>query len=295
MNLASFVRLVALSAIWGGSFLLTRICVPVIGPIPLIVSRVGLAALFLGGVVAALHRKVSLRRDWKVFVLLGVFNSALPFLLFAYAARTIPASLSSIINATSPIWGAVVGAVVSRRPLSAKSACGLALGVVGVGILVGFDASALRPGAGFAIALALLASLCYGVASIFARPSSGIDPMVTALGSMTAATVVSLPALAFAGPVATPPVTVVGLLLVLGIVCSGLAYLLYFRLIADIGAAPALTVTFLVPVFGVLWGRLFLAEPIGAQTLIGGATVIAGTVLVTGFSLRSLRSAAAAA
>ena len=288
MTFASLARLLALSAIWGASFLFMRMAAPVLGPVPLIACRVLFAALFLAVVGAALRKPLDLRRNARHYLVLGLFNSALPFLLFASAARTLSASLLSILNATAPIWGAVIGAVWTRSALSARSLLGLALGVAGVALLVGFDPDALRDGAPLAIVLGLGATFSYGVATNYAKSARQVEPFANAHGSMWAATLLVAPALPFAPPSALPTATIALAVLALGVVCSGIAYLLYFRLIADIGAASALTVTFLVPVFGVLWGHLILGEPLGWNTLAGALVVIVGTALVTGFSVAAL-------
>ena len=283
MTAASLMRLLALSAIWGASFLFMRMGAPVLGPTVLIACRVLFAALFLALVGAVLRKPLDLRRNAGHYLVLGGFNSALPFLLFAFSARTLSASLMAILNATAPIWAAVIGAAWTRTALSARSLLGLALGVGGVALLVGFDPGTLRDGAPLAIGLALAAAFSYGIATQYAKSARKVEPFANAHGSMWAATLLIAPAVPFAPPAAMPG-PVIGLaVLALGVVCSGIAYLLYFRLIADIGAASALTVTFLVPVFGVLWGHAFLGEPLGWNTLVGAAIVIVGTALVTGF------------
>ena len=288
MTAASLIRLLALSAIWGASFLFMRMGAPVLGPTLLIACRVFFAAVFLAIVGAALRKPLDLRRNALHYLVLGGFNSALPFLLFAFAARTLSASLMAILNATAPIWGAAIGAVWTRSALSARSLLGLVLGVSGVALLVGFDPATLRAGAPLAIALALAASFSYGIATNYAKSAKKVEPFANAHGSMWAATLLIVPLLPFAPPAAMPGATIALSVLALGVVCSGIAYLLYFRLIADIGPASALTVTFLVPVFGVLWGYLFLGEPLGWSTLVGALVVIAGTALVTGFRVASL-------
>jgi len=288
MTAASLARLLALSAIWGASFLFMRMGAPVLGPTLLIGCRVLFAALFLAVVGAALRKPLDARRNAGHYLVLGLFNSALPFLLFAFAARTLSASLLSILNATAPIWGAVIGALWTRTALPARAMLGLALGVAGVALLVGFDPSTLRAGAPLAIALALAAAVSYGIATNYAKSARKVEPFANAHGSMWAATLLIAPAVPFAPPAAWPGLTIALAVLALGVVCSGVAYLLYFRLVADIGAASALTVTFLVPVFGVLWGHLFLGEPLGWNTLVGALVVIVGTALVTGFSVRTL-------
>lgn len=295
MSPASLARLLALSAIWGASFLFMRMGAPVLGAVPLVACRVLFAAIFLALVGAALRKPLDMRRNARHYLVLGLFNSALPFVLFAFAARTLPASLLSILNATAPIWGAVIGAAWTRTALPARSLLGLALGLTGVALLVGFDPATLRPGAPLAIALALAAAFSYGIATQYAKAGKAVEPFANAHGSMWAATLLIAPALPFAPPSALPTPAVALAVLALGVVCSGIAYLLYFRLIVDIGAPAALTVTFLVPVFGVLWGHLVLGEALGWNTLAGALVVIVGTALVTGFRLAAFSRRARAA
>ncbi|MEH6471138.1 MAG: DMT family transporter [Halopseudomonas sp.] len=288
MNTASLIRLLSLAAIWGASFLFMRIGVPVLGPAMLVELRVGLAALFLAIVGWFLRKRLQAGEHWGHYLVLGLFNSALPFLLFGYAAQVLSASLLSILNATAPIWGAILVAIWNRQALNFKTVLGLLLGVLGVAILVGFDAVVMRPGGELAIVAALGAALCYGIASTYARSAKSVDAFSNAHGSMWAAALLIIPALPFYPIVEMPGVGIMAAVLALGVVCSGIAYLLYFRLIADVGAASALTVTFLVPMFGILWGGLFLGEVVGWYTLLGSLVVIFGTALVTGFNPRQL-------
>ena len=288
MNAASVVRLLILSAIWGGSFIFMRITVPSLGPVVLMELRVLLAALFLAGVARFMRSQLAAGTHWKHYLILGLFNSALPFLLFGYAALTLPASLLAILNATAPLWSTLIGTLWLRQPLSLKSLAGLGFGVAGVALLVGLDRAMLQPGAELAAGAALAAAFCYGIASLYAKQARAVEPLANAHGSMWGATLWLLPASFFFPPPAVPGGDILLAVVVLGVVCSGVAYLLYFRLIAEIGAAPALTVTFLIPLFGVLWGWMFLDETVGWHTLAGAAIVIVGTALVTGFSPRLL-------
>jgi len=288
MNTTNLLRLILLAAIWGSSFLFMRIGAPVLGPGLLIELRVLFAALFLAAVGMVLKKKLHLRAHWKHYLILGFFNSALPFLLFAFAARTLSASVLSVLNATAPMWGALLGAVWSRQAVGARSGAGLVLGTIGVALLVGFDHATTRPGAGIAVACALLAALSYSVASLYARSAPSVEPFANAHGTMWTSALMVLPALALFPPPAAPGAGVMGAVLALGVLCSGVAYILYFRLIEAVGATSALTVTFLSPLFGILWGTLFLGEPIGWYTIVGAAIVLVGTALVTGFAPRFL-------
>lgn len=289
MNTASLARLLLLSAIWGASFLFMRIGAPVLGPSLLIFSRVGLAALFLLMMAFYLKKTLNTPRHWKHYLILGLFNSALPFLLFAYAAQTVSASLLSILNATAPMWATAIGAIWLRSRPSSKALFGMLLGVLGVSLLVGIETIRLPEGGGLAIVAGLGAAFSYGIATTYTKTAKSVEPFANAHGSMWAATLMLVPLMLQAGPLQTmPPIHVTLSVVALGIVCSGVAYLLYFRLIADIGAAPALTVTFLIPVFGILWGNVFLEEHVGWHTLAGSLTILMGTALVTGFSFSTL-------
>lgn len=284
MSVANLAQLLLLSSLWGGSFLFMRIAAPVLGPAMLMESRVLLAALLLFGVALIGRRELQWRSRWKHYLILGLINSALPFLLFAYAAISLSASLLSILNATAPIWGSLIGLLWLRKPLSGRALAGLLLGVAGVALLVGFDRVSMQPGAGLAIAAALAASCCYGIASSYAHSAEAVPPFANAHGSMWAATLIIAPTLPLFPVNQTPSLEVIAAVVALGLLCTGVAYLIYFRLIREIGAASALTVTFLIPIFGVLWGYLFLDEVVGWHTFAGASVVLLGTALVTGFS-----------
>jgi drug/metabolite transporter (DMT)-like permease len=160
------------------------------------------------------------------------------------------------------------------------------LGTCGVALLVGFDAVTTRPGAGLAIGAALVAAISYSVASAYAKQAKSVEPFANAHGSMWAATIMVIPALLLFPMRGTATIGIMGAALALGILCTGVAYILYFKLIEDVGTTSALTVTFLNPLFGILWGALFLGEVVGWYTIAGAAIVISGTALVTGFAPR---------
>ena len=282
MDLASLLRLFLLAAIWGASFLFMRVGVPVFGPVALIGLRLAIGAAFLWLAGRALRRTLALKGNVRHFAVIGLLNSALPFLLFAYAARSLSASLMAILNATAPLFGALCAAVFLRAPLTPEMAAGLACGFAGVFVLAG-DGASLSAGEWPAFDAALVAPLSYSLASTYAKAfPNGATPYANAHGSMWMATLFVLPLAVLAPPPQTPVPADWAALATLGVVCTGLAYLFYFRLIDDVGPARALSVAFLIPVFGVLWGALFLDETIGANTLGGGALILAGIALTSG-------------
>ena len=286
-------RLLALAALWGGSFLFMRVAAPVFGPIALIAARVGLAGIALLAYAGATRQPLALRQFWRQYLVIGVVNSALPFVLIASAELHLLASLAAILNATSPLFGAVVAALWLREPLTGRKLVGLLLGMLGVSIVVGWSPLTLAPAVVLSVLASLGGALAYGIAGSYTkRHAQGAPALGMAVGSQLAATLVLTPLLPFAWPTQQPSLAVVGCVLALALASTALAYVLYFRLIVDIGPLRALTVTFLTPVFGVAWGILFLGEPLSPSTLLGSAVILLGTALVTGLRLPRRRDAA---
>lgn len=287
MTAGSAVRLLILAAIWGGSFLFMRIGAPVLGPAWLVQCRVGIAALFLLICAVWLRKPLQLRQYWRHYLIVGCFNSALPFFLIGFAAKTLTASLLSVLNSSSPIFGAIISAVWLRHRISKLSAAGLAMGVIGVIILVQDGIASRADDWGLAVAAALLSTIFYGISGTYVKASpKPIEPFSNAHGSMWAATVLMALTLPFYPAATEPTLGVWAAVAALGVLCTGVAYLIYFRLVQDMGPISALSVTFLVPVFGILWGVLFLDEQIGWSTVIGAVVVLAGTALTNGITPR---------
>jgi drug/metabolite transporter (DMT)-like permease len=223
-----------------------------------------------------------LRRHARFYLVLGTVGIALPFLLYSFAAMHAPASLLSIANATSPIFGLAWSAAFRIERVTPRKAAGLALGIAGVALIARPAGLAEDPMFGWAVLSALGACCLYGVVGVLIkRFSSGATPGGMAVGNQLAAALVILPVLPFAPPLAAPTALVVACVLGLALLASGVAFVLYFRLIADVGATRALTVTYLIPLFGLLFAALFLGEALPASALAGGALILAGTVLVT--------------
>jgi len=288
----SLLRLILLGAIWGGAHALTRYSVPFFGPVWIVELRYGLAGIMLAGVAWMTSRPLRLAGQWRQIVVLGIFNTALPFFLLTYAAKSLPASVLSVLNATAPMFGAIVGVLWLRQRPSLAVCAGLALGIAGVAVLLSEDLAQSHVSSVIPVAAALCTAFLYGFSSNYARlHAARLDHFNIAHGSLWVAFLLTLPAVPGnppPGPMGAGPI---GAVLTLGIVCTGIAYLLYFRLIRDEGPMYALTVAYLIPVFGVLWGVLLLGEPITATLLAGGALVIAGIALATGMGPRLARLA----
>lgn len=281
------IDLVMLAALWGAAFLFMRMGAAAFGPVALAAVRVTGAACFLVPLLVWRREVPALRAHWKPLLVVGVMNSALPFLLFSYAALAINAGLSSIFNATTPLWGAVIAWLWLKDRLSASRVLGLVIGFAGVAWLA-WDKASLKPGdhgvsAASAIAACILAAFFYGLSASFTkRWLTGVPPMAVAAGSQLSATLVlAVPAVLF-WPERTPAPADWAAAAMLAVLCTGVAYVLFFRLIANVGPANAITVTFMIPAFAVLWGALFLGEPITGAMVIGCAVILLGTSLATG-------------
>ena len=270
------------AAMWGASFMFMRIIAPVTGW----VWAADLRVLIGGALVAAMLRwqgqSWNLARDCKHYLILGLINSAVPFALFAIAALYIPAAYSALGNATAPMWSAVISAAILGDKLNASKAIGLVLGLVGVALTAGAGSVALSTVVVLAVAGTIFAAVLYALAGVYMRTKAAhIEPLALGAGSQLAAALWLMPLLAFNLPSAeifSPKILLC--LLASGILCTGLPYVLYFPLMRRIGVTRAMTVTFLVPCFAVLWAFLFLHEAILPSTLIGCALVFAGLVLV---------------
>lgn len=287
MKPLDIAELVALAAVWGASFLFMRIAAPEFGPLALTALRVAGATLFLLPLLAWRGAFGPLRTHWKAMAVVGIANSALPFTLFTIAALAINAGLSAILNSTAPLWGAAIAALWLHDRLTLSRAVGLAVGFAGV-LFLAWDKASFRSGehgvsAGLAVVCCLLATACYGFAANYTKHAlGGVNPLAVAAGSqLAAALALALPA-AWTWPAAMPGAGAWSAVAVLAVVCTGIAYLMYFRLIARLGPSRAISVTFLIPLFGTLWGALFLGETITGAMLVGGVVILAGTALVTG-------------
>jgi len=276
-----------LAAIWGSSFLFMRLGTVEFGAFPTAAVRVAIAAAFLLPLLWLRGLGPQLRRHWKPVFLIGVFNSGIPFVCFSFALLSITTGLSAILNATVPLFGALIAWLWLRDRPTGSRVLGLVIGFAGVALLA-WDKASFKPDASgvapaWAVLACLLATLCYGwSANAAKRYLGGLPALVTATGSQIGAMLVlALPALWF-WPAHTPSLRAWLSLLVVGVLCTGVAYVLYFRLIERAGPARALAVTFVVPVFAVFYGVLFLGEAVTGWMLLCGAVVVCGTALSTG-------------
>jgi drug/metabolite transporter (DMT)-like permease len=278
-----------LGAVWGAAFLFIRVAVPALGPFLLVELRVGLAAATLLLYVLAAGRVPKIRSRWRSFLILGFFNAAVPFSLISTAEIYLTASLAAILNSTTVMFTAMVAAVWMGEALTARKLFGIVLGIFGVTVLVGWDPLPLNGAVLLAVVAMLVASLSYALGATYAKQSfSGIPPIGMAIGQLTAATVLLLPLSVVSVPEQAPSLTVALCVLGLALLSTVVAYLIYFRLIHNVGPTSTTTVTLLVPVFGLLFGVLLLDEPFGLGTLAGLVTILFSVVLITGLKLSAI-------
>ncbi len=302
-----------LAALWGASFLFMRVASPVFGPIVLIDLRVLMAGIALITYAAALRQRPKLLHKWREYLLLGALNAAIPFCLIATAEIRLDASLAAILNATTPLFTALVARIWTQDRLTVKKLLGLLLGVLGVAVLVGWNLHHAGADLLVSVCLSLGAALFYGVGGVYSAKGfrgttsmarratnnreekyacgdfSGEKPLHLAIGQQLAAGLLLLPIAVFFVPNRAPSAAAILSVSGLAILSTSLGYLLYFHLIRRVGPVRTLSVTFLIPVFGIPWGWLLLREPISSNLVLGLAIILLGVALVSNVPLRVRR------
>ena len=283
MRLRDFLSLVVLAAIWGGSYLFMRIAAPEFGAVALVEVRVIVAALFLLPFLAMWRGFGALKSHFRPLLVNSVLILALPFLLITWAMLSLSAGFGAIVNSTAPFFAALVAYAWLGERLSGPRILGLLVGFGGVMLLVWDSTSMAAPDAGWAFAAALTAAFLYGLGTNYIRRHlSALDPLTVACGTQICAVLVVTPLAPFTLPAAPPSLQAWLSVIALGVIATGAAQVMYFRLVAVVGATGALAVTFLIPLFGMLWGALFLQEPVTANMIAGTAVIVLGTALTTG-------------
>ena len=287
MSAAVAAEFILLAALWGASFLFLRLGTLEFGPLPTAGLRVAIASLALLPVMLSRGLWPQLRQHWKPVMICGLINSAIPFALFSFALLSISTGLSSILNATVPLFGALVAWLWLGDKPGASRTVGLVIGFIGVALLASGKAS-FKPDASGAVTAwgilaCLLATISYAVAASFTRRYlSGLNSLMVATGSQIGAALgLALPTLLM-WPAQAPSLKAWGALLALGTLCTAVAYVLFFRLIERLGPARAITVTFTIPVFAVFYGVTLLGETVTTWMLFCGVIVLCGTALATG-------------
>ena len=290
MHLSDFAKLILLSAIWGGSFLFLRIAAPEFGPFPLIWTRVAGALLVLSPLLASKRVRIELRENVGHLLVIGIFNAVLPWSLLAYAILSLEAGFTSLLNAATPIFAALVGLVWLRLPLTRWQLLGLVLGLSGVAVLSG-DQLSFRPGgSGWAILAALAAAASYGFISQYTtRYLSHVSTRSLTMGNLIAATVILTPMALLTLPESLPSSPAIWSAVGLALLSTAVAFLLLFQILSRAGATATTTVTFIIPVFAILFGALALDEKVTLRIGLGMFLVFAGAALATKLLPRAVR------
>ena len=281
MSTKNSLLLILLSAIWGGSFIFMRVLAPVFGAVGTANIRLLIGAIFLLTIYRLIRYQIHWKRDWKLFLVIGIINSALPFTFFSFAALHIPASISVVINSMTPMFGALFEKIILKGNLTINKLMGLVIGTIGVIIISGSKTLSGTPESYVAIFACLAATFCYGLSGALVKKyGKQVEAKAMAGGSQLFAGFVLLPFLATSG--FSTPVTydIILTVIVFGVLCSAIAYLIYYHLINTAGPTIALSVTFLMPVFGILWSKIILNEVITGQMILGAFIILIGIYLI---------------
>jgi drug/metabolite transporter (DMT)-like permease len=287
MTIRNWGYLLLLGAIWGASYLFLRIATPVLGAFVVSALRVVIAAAALCLYAAARQQLPDLRAHWRALLILGGINAALPFVVIAWATAQLNASMASILNATTPLFTALIAALWIREPLGWSRIAGLLLGLTGVAILVGWSPLGMSSGVLLGVAGSLIGAIAYAVGGVYAKVRfRNVPALGMAIGQQAAASIWLIPLGAATWTASSPAWSVIGSILGLSLLSTAFGYLIYFDLMERVGPTNTLSVTFLVPVFGTFWGVIFLDEPLRLSLIVGMLTILAGIFLVTGLHQR---------
>ena len=288
MGLTEWALLILLGVIWGGSFLFARIAVLEVPPMTLVLLRVAIAALALNIwlIATSVSEIEHKRRLWLNFAGMGILNNIIPFALIFYGQKEIGAGLAAIVNAMTPIWTLLIAHQFTEdERLSANKLIGTAMGFLGVAILIGGPALAGLSASMIAQLAVLGATISYGFAGVFGKRFAGIPPVETARGQLTASTLIMLPVAAFADQFWTlpfPSAAAVWSIILLALLCTAFAYILFFAILTRAGAVNLSLVTLIVPVSAIISGALVLGETLSAQQVFGTLIILGGLVVIDG-------------
>ena len=284
MRVQDVQRLVLLASLWGGSFLFMRVAAPEFGALPTAWIRMVIASITIGLYALATRSKLELRERAVPYLVMGLLNSAIPYALFCYAELRLSASMGAILNATTPLFGAIFAAIWLKSLLTSRKLTGIFIAMVGVAMLVGWTPMAWNWETRLSLIGALTAAALYGMAGVYSKSHlQGAPAIGMALGTLIGGSLALAPAMPFVIPHAVASAPAIGCLLALGVISTGVAILLYCRLLIDVGPTNAMTVTFLTPIFGMLWSALFLHEAITLLKVASCGIILCGTSLVMGF------------
>ncbi|WP_139692768.1 DMT family transporter [Sporolactobacillus terrae] len=271
-----------LGALWGGSFLFMRVAAPVLGPFLLIDLRVLIAGFALLIYAYAIRKMPDFRQKWKQYLLLGAVNAAIPFTMIATAELHVTASVSSILNATTPLFALLAAAIWLKERLRAGKMLSMFIGIAGVAILAGWHLGH-SPIVLLSIFFSLVASVCYGIGGVYTKLHFASEaPLTLAIGQQLAAGLVLLPfSVPTVGRLQGMTISIAVSVFCLAVLSTSVGYLIYFYLIKSVGPTKTLSVTLLVPLYGVIWGMLLLGERLSVGTVAGLVLILSSTIMIT--------------
>ena len=284
MKIKYFVQLIGLSALWGASFMLIRIASPVLGPNVLAALRIGMATLTLAVLMRAMRHRWPVTH-WRELAVLGALSVAFPFLLFAWAALQLPAGYSALLNSSAVVFGIFAAAWMKEDTLTVRKLVGCVCGLAGVALIVGLGPVDPSPRVILAALACVAASACYGISTpLMKRALARMQPLEIAAGIHAVSLLMLMPGAAWSWPQAQFTPGAMAAVVVMGVVTSGLAYWMHIRILVHVSPVAAMSPTFMIPVFGVTWGHLFLGEALSTGIYYGGALVLLASALITGFN-----------
>lgn len=282
MTIRQFLLLLLISAIWGSSFIFMKVLSPVFGPVLTSSFRLLSASAFLFILFAFQKYKINWKKNYKLFLIVGIGNSAIPFFLYSYAALHIPASISVILNSTAPMFGALFAYLIVKEKLSYLKILGLVIGSVGVGLVTSITFADGTIELYLSVIGSVTAAALYGLTGVITKKyASHIEAKELTLGSLFFAGIALLPFMIVFPITGEVTISIVLVVIIFGILCTSIAFLIYYQLIKEIGTVKALTVTYLMPVFGILWSYLYLSEQITINTIYGLLVIFIGIYLVS--------------
>lgn len=281
MSSRDLLLLILLSAVWGASYLFTRVAGPALGPIALMAIRLIIAAGMLLAMARGVRQAPDFRGRWRQFLFIGAIGNAIPFVLIANAVIQLNASIAAILNATGPLFTTIVSALWLGERLGPRKIIGAGLGILGVSILVGWSPLPVTPAVLLATGQALLAALSYALTAVYARKRfTDLSPLQAAVGQVCGGAVLLLPLVVVAPPLGPITWLVALSVIALAVPCTVVAYFIYFRLIANVGPTKTSTVAFLIPLFGIAWAATLLGEPVNVGVLAGLGVILLSLGLV---------------
>lgn len=281
MSLKNFLLLILLSAIWSTTFIFLKFLAPYFGSSGTACLRLLSASIFLLIIFKFIRHKINWKRDWKFLCFIGIINASIPFCCFSFAALYIPTSLSAILNSLTPLFGVVFAAIIFKEKITPFKVMGLLFGVIGVALISKNDMILKNDKAFLGIIACIIATICYGIATnLIKKYGELVDARALSCGSQLFAGLALLPFFMKTGVSKPISFNILILMIIFGVLCSAIAYLIFFYLVKEVGPVSSLTVTFLIPIFSLFWGKLLLKEVIYPSMIVGIFLILGGTLLV---------------